>query len=199
MWRLADDTSLNVALTPQNATSIPTLPATIGRDTRGGKVKATAKFMAIGALLSGAGTLIIVGNAHGLTVGGFGGTPWKPSDASCFSVSSFSGAVSNTCSSDKSWLVPLQTPDNATATFTFRASANEPFGTLDIVAAPICRYVVADRYGTSVHLGASTVINNNTSLGSESVSSTETAHIDCRLAGTNEIGGSRGLGSVRFY
>jgi hypothetical protein len=135
--------------------------------------------------------------ATGATLGAIGGRVWLNSDASCINIASFSSAVSNTCARSISYLVPLQTQSNSTQTYAFRASSTVGVNT-DIGTPPTCRTVVLTKDSASRILGPSTVVWNDSSLGSASVPTSSTAQIDCILPGTNSVV-PWALSSVRFF
>ncbi|HEY6724858.1 MAG TPA: hypothetical protein VI197_12560, partial [Polyangiaceae bacterium] len=61
--------------------------------------------------------------ADGATLGAIGGRAWNDSDTDCFDTSSYSSAVTNVCSGDKSYLVPVQIPSNSATDYEFLATS----------------------------------------------------------------------------
>ena len=152
-------------------------------------------------LLATLGTMAAVAGfayqADGATLGALNGRAWKHSDTECFETGSYSSAVTNECSTEKSYLVPVQIPSNATTDYRFYATSTAPPNTT-LGAPPRCRVVVVNRFSTEHELSSSVDVWNNTTIASSmEVYTTDTAQFDCRLPG-DDLDIRYGLSSVRF-
>jgi hypothetical protein len=142
------------------------------------------------AVLGCAAALGTTATAKSDTYPAMGGRAWQPSDATCFSVASFSNAVTNGCSSGRSWLVPMSL--RIAGQINFSASAKP----VTLGTGPACRFVVRSANDSNVALGSNiSVTSTNRFLGGATVDIDSTAHIDCFLSNGLQFP----LSSVRWF